>query len=44
MVVDKFDTTEPEVAEKLIKLLCNRGMVDPFDDTPKEVSGSKKWK
>ncbi|MDY5486960.1 MAG: DUF4868 domain-containing protein [Desulfovibrio sp.] len=43
MVDDKFNTTEPEVTDKLIKLLCDRGMVDPFDDTPKEVSGSKKW-
>ena len=41
---DKFNTTEPEVTDKLVKLLCDRGMVDPFDDSPKEVSGSKKWK
>lgn len=30
---DKFDTSEPEAADKLVKLLCDRGMVDPFDNT-----------
>lgn len=41
---DLFDTTQPGVADKIVKLLCNRGMVDPFDDNPMEVAGSKKWK
>lgn len=40
---DKFDTTQPGAADKLVKLLCDRGMVDPFDDNPMEVSSSKKW-
>ena len=40
---DKFDTSAPEAADKLVKLLCDRGMVDPFDDNPMEVAGSKKW-
>lgn len=40
---DKFDVSQPEVADKLVKLLCDRGMVDPFDDNPMEVSSSKKW-
>lgn len=40
---DKFDVSQPGVADKLVKLLCDRGMVDPFDDNPMEVSGSKKW-
>ena len=31
---DKFDTTQ---------LLCDRAMVDPFDEYPMEVAGSKKW-
>lgn len=30
-------------ADKLVKLLCDRGMVDPFDNNPMEVSSSKKW-
>lgn len=40
---EKFDTSEPEAVDKLVKLLCDRGMVDPFDDNPMEVAGSKKW-
>jgi len=40
---DKFDTTQQGAAEKIVKLLCDRGMVDPFDDNPMEVAGSKKW-
>lgn len=40
---DKFDTSEAQSVDKLVKILCNRGMVDPFDDNPMEVAGSKKW-
>ena len=40
---DKFDSTKPDTADKIVKLLCDRGMVDPFDDNPKEVAGSKQW-
>ena len=40
---DLFDTTQPGTADKIVKLLCNRGMVDPFDDNPMEVAGSKRW-
>lgn len=40
---DKFDMKKPGAADKLVKILCDRGMVDPFDDNPMEVSSSKKW-
>ena len=40
---DKFDVSKNGAADKLVKLLCDRGMVDPFDETPMEVSSSKKW-
>lgn len=40
---DKFDMSQLGAADKLVKLLCDRGMVDPFDDNPMEVSSSKKW-
>lgn len=40
---DKFDMSQPGAADKLVKLLCDRGMVEPFDDNPMEVSSSKKW-
>lgn len=39
----KFDTSKPEAADKLVRLLCNKGMVDPFEDLPVEVSGARKW-
>lgn len=39
----KFDTEDDQVSDKLIKLLCDRGMVNPFDDEPMEVAGSRKW-
>ena len=34
---------QPIADEKIVKLLCGKGMVDPFDDIPMEVSGSKNW-
>lgn len=40
---NEFDTSTPEVAERLVKILCNRGMMDPFEDNAVEVDGSKKW-
>lgn len=43
MVGELFDTTQHQASDKIIKLLCKRGMVDPFDDNPMEVAGSKKW-
>ena len=43
MAGDLFDTTQPGAADKIVKLLCNRGMVDPFDDNPMEKKKKKKW-
>ena len=40
---DKFDTSDASATEKLVKLLCNKGMVDPFEDLAVEVAGSKRW-
>lgn len=39
----QFDTSAPENADKLIRLLCNKGMTDPFKNVPVEVSGAKRW-
>lgn len=44
MVGDVFDTTKSDTTDKLIKVLCDKGMVDPFDNDAMEVAGSKKWK
>jgi len=38
-----FDAREEGVPDKIVKLLCQKGMVDPFDDSPMEVSGTRKW-
>lgn len=39
-----FDATKPGAADAIVKLLCNKGMVDPFNNDPVEVLGSKGWK
>ena len=39
-----FDTSNTENVEKIIKLICDKGMADPFENSPVEVAGSKKWK
>ena len=41
---EKFNTSTPEYAERLVKLLCKKGMSDPFErDAPVEVTGAAKW-
>ena len=35
--------SDPVSANKFIKIVCDKAMVDPFDDAPMEVSGAKKW-
>lgn len=40
---DKFDTTVEGTSDKIVKLLCNKGMVDPFESLAMEVAGAKKW-
>ena len=44
LVDGKFDTSSNKSSEKLIKLLCGKGKIDPFNDNPVEVSSSKEWK
>ena len=43
LVEDKFDTTKIGTTDKIVKLLCDRGMLNPFDNNPREVDGAKKW-
>ena len=40
----KFDLSKKGDAERFIKVICNRGMVDPFTEGPVEVTSSKVWK
>lgn len=39
----KLDATVAGAAERIVKVLCNKGMVDPFKKAPVEVSGAKPW-
>lgn len=39
----RIDTSSESTAEKLIKLLCNKGMLDPFENVPVEVAGASRW-
>lgn len=39
----KFVTTDKKAVNDLVKLLCKKGMLDPFDDNPVEVSGARDW-
>lgn len=38
-----FDTETPESAERLIRFLCNKGMLDPTNQNAMEVTGAKRW-
>lgn len=40
---NKLDLTNPDDADRFIRVVCNRGMLDPFDDKAVEVSSSKSW-
>lgn len=39
----KLDATVDGAADRIVKVLCNKGMVDPFKKAPVEVSGAKPW-
>lgn len=39
----QFVTSESSAADKLVRVLCKKGMFDPFEDVPVEVSSSKNW-
>lgn len=40
---DKFDASAEGAADKIVKLLCNKGMVDPFEKNAVEVDGARAW-
>ena len=40
---NKIDTDDKISTNNFIKFLCNKGMVDPCDNSPVEVSNAKKW-
>ena len=38
-----IDLSNPISANAFIKIICNKAMVDPFNEGPMEVSGAKEW-
>ncbi len=38
-----LDLGSPESAGNLIRFLCNKGMLDPVDQSAMEVAGAKRW-
>lgn len=40
---NKLDLSNPEDADRFIRVVCNRGMMDPFDETAVEVSSARPW-
>lgn len=38
-----FDTTDKKNSDNLVKLLCDRAMLEPFDRKPMEVEAAKAW-
>ena len=41
---EKFDASVEGAAEKIVKLLCKKGMVDPFEKNAGEVDGARQWR
>lgn len=40
---NEFDVSIEGTSEKLVKFLCNKGMLDPIEQNAVEVDGAKKW-
>lgn len=40
---NEFDVSVEGTSEKLVKFLCNKGMLDPIEQNAVEVDGAKKW-
>lgn len=39
-----FDTTDKKNSDNLIKILCNKAMLEPFGKEPMEVESARSWK
>lgn len=40
---DIFDTSSEDNCNKIVKILCNKGMIHPINNSPVEVNGTKPW-
>ena len=38
-----FDTSSELNNDRIVKLLCNKGMLHPINENPMEVNGAKPW-
>ena len=43
VVQGRIDTDDPQNCERLIKFLCDKAMLDPVDNEPREVAAAKRW-
>ena len=39
----RFDTSEEIVSDRIVRILCDKGMIHPIDKKPVEVNGKKPW-
>ena len=39
----RIDTEDAKSSERLVKFLCDKAMLDPIDEGPREVSAAKAW-
>lgn len=39
----QIDTDDEKSSERLVKFLCDKAMLDPIDEKPREVSAAKAW-
>ena len=38
-----FDTSSELNNDRIVKLICNKGMLHPINENPMEVNGAKPW-
>ena len=38
-----FDSSDRENVNRIVKFLCKKGMIDPVNDNPVEVEGTRRW-
>lgn len=40
---NKIDSKADKASERLVKFLCNKAMLDPVDEGPREVTSAREW-
>lgn len=44
LVGEKYDTSTERYSDNLVKLLCDKAMLEPFEQKPMEVEAAKSWR